>query len=768
MKRSTAVGLAASLGALGTAAALVPWYVPYVTPSVAFAALVGVPWFAIHQLRPLHSDTPAERLTVSLVLAVGVLLAAGLAANTVLPYLGVDRPLDAVPLITTLDVVFAALLAGAARRMPDQLARRTVSGVRSLAVLVGSPLLVVLSAMGATRLNNGAGGGLASVALIAVALLAVVVFVRRVDLGEGTVVLAIYSMSLALLLSTSLRGWHTTGHDVQHEMGVFLATARNGRWGAGIRDAYNACLSITLLPTTVLRWTRVEPAYAFKVFGQLLYAACPVLVYLLARRLAGRTVALLAAIYFVGFVGFVQDMPMLNRQEIAFLFFAAALLCLFVAESSRRRREVLFVILGTGMVVSHYSTTYFALAALSTAWLVLHFQRWLTRGRAADGAATIPAFTAIPEPARLLRLVPLLAVALIGLVWFGPITHGGSEAPGRLRDALDAVRGEREALKDPSAGYALFESGTTTSPEQNLRAVSTKLRKARERADPGTYYDVGLPTPRNTPPIDRQRLPLSSIGRRLDDIGVPVADVNDAMRGGLAVLLQLLLAIGVVAIVASRRWADRIHPLALALTLGVTAPILLQVLVPGISLDYGIGRSFMQALVVIAPVQVIGSLVVARWLRRVRLQSLLPPAIAIAYLSSGTGLVPQTLGGYEPTLNLNNSGQYYDRFYTNDSDVAVLRWMAALAEPGQTDIQLDPSMLNRSFAVKQLIADPELVAAAIRRGSYVVLGTGNVRRDQLEISEPDYELWYSYRYDEGWLARVKDRIYDSGTGRVYR
>ena len=95
----------------------------------------------------------------------------------------------------------------------------------------------------------------------------------------------LYLLSLALLLMTSLRGWYVTGHDIQVEYRVFQLTAAHARWDiSDFHNAYNACLSITILPTELAQIVRVDSPYIYKVFFQLIFAACPVLVYAIARR----------------------------------------------------------------------------------------------------------------------------------------------------------------------------------------------------------------------------------------------------------------------------------------------------------------------------------------------------------------------------------------------------------------------------------------------------------------------------------------------------
>ena len=81
-------------------------------------------------------------------------------------------------------------------------------------------------------------------------------------------------MGLSILFSTSLRGWFITGHDIQHEFAVFQVASRAGYWSiAGHNgDPYNACLSITILPTIIAKITTISAAYVYKVVFQAIFA----------------------------------------------------------------------------------------------------------------------------------------------------------------------------------------------------------------------------------------------------------------------------------------------------------------------------------------------------------------------------------------------------------------------------------------------------------------------------------------------------------------
>ena len=215
-------------------------------------------------------------------------------------------------------------------RYPDRVRLRdalTGFSKEEFRLLVAAALAVVLAVFGTNRLNNGASGHVTLIALAIVALVGVFSVRWRRFTRESVISAVIYLVSLALLLTTSLRGWYVTGHDIQQEYLVFQLTEVHGRWSmAYFQDPYNACLSITILPTELGQIINVDNPYVYKLFFQLIFALCPVLAYAIARRHFNRRISTLSVAYFVGFPTFFTDTPFLNRQQIALLFVAAGLL----------------------------------------------------------------------------------------------------------------------------------------------------------------------------------------------------------------------------------------------------------------------------------------------------------------------------------------------------------------------------------------------------------------------------------------------------------
>ena len=145
------------------------------------------------------------------------------------------------------------------------------------------------------------------------------------SLGRDSRVLAL--VAAGLLLATSLRGWGITGHDIQAEYLSFQLTNDAQHWQmSALQNAYNACLSVNILPTVLAQTTGLSGTIVFKVLLQLVFALVPVLTYLFSRRFLTRRLALVAATFTMAFPTFFTDMPYLVRQEMAFFFLALLLL----------------------------------------------------------------------------------------------------------------------------------------------------------------------------------------------------------------------------------------------------------------------------------------------------------------------------------------------------------------------------------------------------------------------------------------------------------
>lgn len=113
---------------------------------------------------------------------------------------------------------------------------------------------------------------------------------------------------------------------------------------------------------------------------QVIFSFSVLSVYALWTKSVGRDIAFLCAIWYVSFPTFINDLPMLNRQEIALFFFALMLLTVFSPNMRTHERTVLFGIYGFGIAVSHYSTAYVAVALVAlTLALSICLKAWQSK-----------------------------------------------------------------------------------------------------------------------------------------------------------------------------------------------------------------------------------------------------------------------------------------------------------------------------------------------------------------------------------------------------
>ncbi|HLL67801.1 MAG TPA: DUF2206 domain-containing protein [Micromonosporaceae bacterium] len=745
-------------------------YTPWVTPVLGFWLAVVLPTQLLCTKVDWRTRAITERISYSLATTLVSLMAAGLLINAVLPQLGVERPLSRLPVLLTVDALCLALLLWRPERRQPRIRAvlSPLTGVDWL-VLAWGAILVLLVVMGANRLNNGAGGGLTLIALCAAAAFLILLFIRRHTLSPGTIIVAIYLVGLALLLMTSLRGWYVTGHDVQRELRVFELTQFYGNWKMSrFPDAYHACLSITILPTMLQRLIPVTDPYLYKVVFQLLFAICPVMVYQITRRFAGTSVALLASVYFIGFPTYFTDMPFLIRQQIAYILVGAIILLATHSAMSVGQRRAWIAVLSVGVVLAHYSTTYLLCAVLILAWAGQRVVSYAVAAHARRSSANLPKHRIPPKPvqAPVLGLLSITVLVSTAFLWNTVITDTSGGLTRTLTRAADTVLGSGQATSSSDVKYSLF---APEQPSRQDRVASYAERAAEHARQTGPANHYPSLARYGTPVVEPANMPLTGVGRALDVVGVNVYLTNWLIRQSAAKFLQLFVLVGLAAaLVRFRRL--RVSREYYALGLASLFVVLLQVLLPGISADYGVLRSFQQSLFMFAPFLAVGSMTIfarfdSAWEARAA------GAVCVAFFVSLTGVVPQLTGGYPPQLHLNNNGLYYDIYYLHPEEDAAISWLRRTARPSalpgvQSEVQTDRYIFTGISSYTGVDTWNDIFPGLVRRDSFVFLGYRTTRTHESTFSF-DGDL-ITYRYPKEFLDATKNRIYCSAGAQVYR
>lgn len=756
----------------------------FITNAVGFSFLALVPgWLSTRCLR-LANIPAVGKIIVAVGFSVLELMLTGLIGNTLLQLFGIARPLDSAYVLSGVTLL-VFVLGLSARKYGVRNARSVFTSIRQLfrpgldLYFIFIPLLfVALSIMGATTLNNGGSGNITLIMLVAMAIFALTLALKSSRLRDSTVVSAIFTMSLSLLLMTSLRGWFTTGHDIQVEYHVFEMAKTNGVWQIQIfRQPYNACLSITILPTMLANMLKTLDPYVFKIYFQILFAICPVAVYLLARNWLSKGLAFLATLYFISFPTFFTDMPFLNRQEIAFVFLSLMLYITFLKDVGLFLRRLLFLLFGFGLVLSHYSTTYSVILIMVISlclWLPIRkIGVYLRRSRIFAKSSLQVLHTATNETRRFSWTVIIILV-IGSFIWTSVLTQTGNNTVLVVKETVGALRAglQGQKLKSNDTNYSL-SSFAAASPKQELNAYVKQQIMPQEKRFPGIFYSPTTYRSYAVKPASDDTMPLTKLGKYLSAKGFDVTSFNNAFRQLSAKILQVFVLSGFVYVLFRRTYSKLFSSDYLALALGSAIFVALQVFLPVLSVEYGLLRAFQQSLMVLGILTVLGSVALFAWLPSKRLKIAAPILLALLFFVSNTGVITQTLGGYLAQLNLNNAGQYYDIYYTHKQEIAGVQWLSTVAGSTHNGIfaqnspvQFDQYTYGKLVTYTNLTSDGDIYPATIIKNAYVFLGYANVQDKQATISYNGDLVTYSYPAQ--FLDKQKDLIYANGGADVYR
>jgi uncharacterized membrane protein len=607
--------------------------------TITLSFFLLVPGYLLLSILGQEIKSRWETLNFSLGLSLLILIVSGLLLNS-FHFFGLSRPLTTTNIFLTLDVVtLALLLLNKDHRINIGINKlQTKISREYIIVLTSLSLLPLLAIGGAIRLNNGASNILTMILFLVIPI-TIIFLIWRQQL-KPIYLYGLFTIALSVLFSTSLRGWYITGHDIQHEFGVFQSTYINNLWTMSSHkgDPFNACLSITILPTILCKLTTIPAVDIYKTVFQIIFAFGILPVYYLIRRFKDERMALLGGFLFITFPTFLNDMPFLNRQEIAFVFFSLLVLVTFT-KLGNRLKTTLSILLLLGLILSHYSSAYVTICLLILGWAIYPVLRYRIKDRQ---KITLPA----------LRLPFILLALLFAFIWNVQITASNSNLISTLESTAKGIISQ-SSDRNGFVEYSLLGAKTTgQSPSQVLASYT------------------------NTDTSDAQyvpwaNLPLTRTGAYLSHY-FNVNSFDYLLHSLSAKIFQVLLLIGVIITAFRRKNKSEIELYFSALVIACTVMLTLWTLLPQISIDYDPTRLFQQSLMIVALPMIIALEFIFSFFGK-RKHLLAAMILAILFLNL-SGFIPQSLGGYLPQLSLNNSGEYYDFFYSHKGEIASANW----------------------------------------------------------------------------------------------
>ncbi|MEN6329382.1 MAG: DUF2206 domain-containing protein [Methanobacteriaceae archaeon] len=317
-------------------------------------------------------------------LSISFLMGVGLLLNSSYPLL--SQPLSLTPVLTALNIMLVILTVTFYWQNRNDFEISEVFNFRiDLKDKLTSPLLFpfllpLLAILGTYLMNTTQNNVLLLVMLLLIPLYLIALVYLQKRVHQATYPLALWLISLSLLLMYGLTSNYLMGRDVHLEYYCFQLSLSNYHWDLNAYyNAYNACISINILPVIYHVLAGVTGEYIFKVFMALIGSLIPLIVYQVTSKYLSRRYAFFAGILFVFQLFFISLLGAV-RQEMAILFFFLTIMVVFDSEMNKSAQKVLTIIFIVSTLISHYSTAYVAFVLLLPI-LLLPFFKGLIKDR---------------------------------------------------------------------------------------------------------------------------------------------------------------------------------------------------------------------------------------------------------------------------------------------------------------------------------------------------------------------------------------------------
>jgi uncharacterized membrane protein len=711
-----------------------------------------------------------EYLVYAIGLSIAFLIFGGLAVNGILPWLHItDKPLSLTHLLTSFDIILSIFGIIAYKRNKEislKIRLPKLNWVNKVFFII--PMVFpVLSILGAITLNNQGPNYLTMIMLSGIAIYIFLVVLFRKKLDKNIYPWAILMMSVSLLLMFSLRSWHVpAGGDIGEEYYVFQLTKENFHWGMSnwSRNAYNACLSITILPTIFSSFLAIHDEYVFKSVFPLIFSLTAVGIYLFSKRYVEEVFALITAFFFISQIWFMIEMPILARQEISLFFFTLALLILFNEHISPILKEILFLIFGFSMVVSHYTTTYVALAFFiftyltcfilrkteSKIYLFKIFKKLSLRKKEKSNSRVY-----------YLRGTMVLLLVVFTLFWNAWLTQTSGNLVNVIKDTFENI-GKTFSRDLRSENTYIFDQFNIFYKPKDQKILLKKFAeevtlKYKNNTDLNLYpaekykdYELRVTFP--------QKLPLK---------------INSVITSKIYLLMEVLkksayifILVGTFCILFGRLKILTVNIEYKIIILGCLIVLAGMSVLPIATLMYPLERLYQQTLVALSLPAILGCLMFFKFLKEKSRINLIIIIFSLYFLFS-SGFIPQIIGDQQPMTQLNNFGSMFDSLYTHEEEVKSIKWLSDnynekyliyVDRIARWKLAAFGGIINTDWSV--------ILPSIIEKDAYVY---SNYANTTVENTGEFYGGTYlQYKFPTNFLNQNKNLIYNNAGSKIFK
>ncbi len=736
----------------------------YIRAILSFLFIILVPGLLIMLCFKIRNIGFWEYLVYAIGLSISFIMFAGLAVNWILPWLHItDKPLSLWPILLSFNLFLLILAHIAYRRNKDlHLEHKfpkfdTINNIFFIIPM----LFPVLAVLGAFILNNNGPNTLTMIMLAGIATYTIVLFLFRKKLNTNMWPWVILLIGLSLILSGWLRDWHIFGVDNSYEFSIFKASLNNNFLELNSHsDPYKAMLSLSIFPDTIYFFTNILPNTLFKILP-ILFTFIYLNSFLLYRRIFKGNVPFLASLFLISLTMISSGISIALRQGVAFLFFTLILLILFTSEISIALRKILLFIFGASMIVSHYSTTYIALAILIIVYLTTVAHRYYTNSK---NKLSIGNTNQVLKKQYVLTGSVILLLLLFGFIWYNQLTPISEDLTSFAYKSASNL-GNLFASDIQSGNGGIIQNIITFTnfqqPTQVLQNYinSTNTSNLLDSYSNANTFPVNLQSPYGGLNFDRTGLDLIYLKSYTEFF------FRLAILPGL--ILFLFFSQKLLNLVK-----DDIHEIFLFKILSAVTTVagIAFLITPYFSLSYGIERAYQQVILILAPFVVLGLLwVLSLIIRNIKVRLVIVAVLLALYFLIFHGFILALSHNPESPMMLTNYGREYNYYYSRTVDISAFEWLSKLESP----ISLkgaSSSVMKQRYLLDAYPANIKIwnciFPECITKKDYVLSAYVNSFYRVAIVGVKSN--WLTINYPSDFLKENKNIIYSNGAAEIFK
>jgi len=273
--------------------------IPFLRQIIGFLFLTILPGLLILQILKLNKIGSLEKFILAWGLSISFIIFFGLLINNLWLSFGYETPLSTISLLISFNLAFIilAVLGYKTNKNTTFFFPNFELTESEKAFLIVPILFPVLSIFGMHVMNTTDNAIILIFLLFSIPIYVVFVclFNHKFSKRLYPVVTFLISMSLVLLLS--LRSNHIIGVDAHTEYYYFQTTLNNLYWSIAQPTVYDACLSISLLPTIYQSILNISPEFLYRILYSLIFSVSPLIIYVISKKYIGELYGFLHHIF---------------------------------------------------------------------------------------------------------------------------------------------------------------------------------------------------------------------------------------------------------------------------------------------------------------------------------------------------------------------------------------------------------------------------------------------------------------------------------------